>query len=189
MFRDTGSGQSTRHNGQSMTDAAEPPQPALQSSDPTVRQGWPTPVRRIVIALVFLAAVAFLLWATHRGVSGIDGPASDRAVVSQVPGPGDRVLRQTEVGAELLPGYDGRLTVNGVVIPEEQMQDAVDPNSLTAKQFGVRPNNRNRVFFLPGPGKVIDKFSGREVSITVRFWKESEGQARGRAVTWQFSIT
>jgi len=170
-----------------MVDVAEPPLPP--PVEPTVRGGWPTPVRRVTIALALVAALAFLIFATRRGVSGVDGPATDRAVVSQEPGPGDRVLRQTTVGAQLRPGYDGRVVVNGTEIPEAQMEGAIDPSSKTAQEFGVRPNNRNQVFFKPGPGKVMDKFSGREVSITVRFWKETDGPARSRAITWQFSIT
>lgn len=135
------------------------------------------------------AAVAFFVFATRRTVTGVDGPTSDPAVVRQVPGPGDRVLRQTEVGVELKPGYDGRIIVNGQEVPESQMQGALDPSSRTAHEFGVRPNNRNEVFFQPGPGKMIDTFSGREVTITVRFWREADGPAKARTITWQFSIT
>jgi len=143
----------------------------------------------VLIVLVLAGAVAFLVFATRRGVSGVDAPASDRAVVRQVPGPGDRVLSQTEVGAELKAGYDGRLVINGLEVPEAQMSGALDPTSSDARTFGVRPNNRNLVFFKPGPGKVIDKFPGREVSISVRFWREADGPARSRQITWQFSIT
>ena len=80
-------------------------------------------------------------------------PADDPAVVSRVPGPGDKVLRQSEVGAELKPGYDGRVLVNGVEIPEDQMVGALDPGSSEAQRFGVRPNNRNEVFFKPEAGQ------------------------------------
>lgn len=147
------------------------------------------PVRRLAIVLVLVVALGFLVWATRRGQSGVDGPASDRAVVRQVPGPGARVLRQSEVGAELKVGYDGRVLLNGIEVPEAQMSGALDPSSPDARKYGVRPNNRNQVFFKPGPGKVIDTFPGREVSITVRFWREADGPARARQVTWQFSIT
>src|SRR6478752_6125926 len=149
------------------------------------RREWPPVARWTVIVLALGAAIAFFMFATRRTVTGVDGPASDPAVVRQVPGPGDRVLRQTQVGAELKPGYDGRISVNGQEVPEDQMEGALDPNSKTAQEFGVRPNNRNQVFFQPGPGKVIGQFSGREVSITVRFWKESDGPSKARTITWQ----
>jgi hypothetical protein len=153
------------------------------------RREWPPAARWAVIVLALSASIAFFLFATRRTVTGVDGPASDPAVVREVPGPGDRVLRQTQVGAELKPGYDGRIIVNGQEVPEDQMQGALDPNSKTAHDFGVRPNNRNEVFFQPGTGKIIDKFSGREVTITIRFWKEADGPGKARTITWQFSIT
>lgn len=153
------------------------------------RRPWPAAARWALTLLAIGAAVAFFMFATRRTVVGVDGPASDPAVVSQTPGPGDRVLRQTEVGAELKQGYDGRIIINGQEVPEDQMEGALDPNSKAARSFGVRPNNRNKVFFQPGTGKIFDKFSGREVTITVRFWREADGPAKARTITWQFSIT
>ena len=182
-------GQSIRQTESSMSDIIDEPLQPAPPPAPAGRKPWPTPVRRVVIVLLLLGAVAFLAFATRRGVSGVDAPASDRAVVRQVPGPGDRVLSQTEVGAELKPGYDGRLLINGIEVPEAQMSGALDPTSPDARTFGVRPNNRNQVFFKPGPGKVVDKFPGREVSISVRFWREADGPSRSRMITWQFSIT
>ncbi len=176
-----------------MTDVVDPtvppppPEPARSTS--RERREWPPLLRWALIVLALGAAIAFFMFATRRTVTGVDGPASDRAVVKQVPGPGDRVLRQTEVGAELRPGYDGRITVNGQEIPEDQMEGALDPNSKEAQDFGVRPNNRNKVFFKPAPGKAIASFSGREVTITIRFWKESDGPGKARTITWQFAIT
>ena len=172
-------------------DDPESPPPPVKPTGRTKpeRREWPPVARWAVIVLALGAAIAFFMFATRRTVTGVDGPASDPAVVRRVPGPGDRVLRQTQVGAELKPGYDGRISVNGQEIPEDQMEGALDPNSKTAKEFGVRPNNRNQVFFQPGPGKVIGQLSGREVSIRVRFWKESDGQGKARTITWQFSIT
>ncbi len=42
-------------------------------------------------------------------------------IISLFPTSDAQALRQTEVGADLAQGYDGRLTINGVEIPEEQM--------------------------------------------------------------------
>jgi hypothetical protein len=174
-----------------MTAIDDPDSPPPADPEPVRRERapWPPAVRWVLTIVAIGAAVAFFMFATRRTVVGVDGPASDPAVVHQTPGPGDRVLRQTEVGAELKPGYDGRIIVNGQEVPEDQMEGSLDPNSREAKDFGVRPNNRNKVFFQPGPGKIIDTFSGREVTITIRFWREIDGPAKARTITWQFSIT
>src|SRR5690349_18698693 len=83
--------------------------------------------RRIVIAVVLIAAVGFLVW-TWKGTSdnsqGGGTGCQNPAVVAFDPCPGSHILRQAEVGVELQPGYDGRISINGTEIPEDQMQGA-----------------------------------------------------------------
>jgi hypothetical protein len=112
-------------------------------------------------------------------------------IVAQFPAPGGRALRQTDVGAELLVGYDGRLTVNGIEIPEEDMEGAVDPSTLSEeelRQYGVRPTSRNRVVFRPGPGKVIEEFEPGEVTIVLRYFKDFRADTTSRVVTWTVNV-
>jgi len=148
----------------------------------------PTWLRRTIMIGLLVFAVWFLWWATQRGESGSAGPADDPAVVTRFPGPGDKVLRQSEVGAELEPGYDGRVLVNGVEIPEDQMIGAIDPGSSEAQKYGVRPNNRNEVFFKPEEGKVIDTLRTGVNTITISFWPEKEGEDAARTISWQISV-
>ncbi len=63
-----------------------------------------------------------------------------------VPRNGAEVLRQSELGIDLAPGYEGTLVVNGVEMPTAQLR-------LVPEQ--------NQVFFTPGEGKVIDELPGR----------------------------
>ncbi|MEZ5178567.1 MAG: hypothetical protein R2746_09880 [Acidimicrobiales bacterium] len=55
-------------------------------------------------------------------------------------------------------------------------------------RYGIRPNNRNRVFFKPGPGKVITSLPNGEVTVSVRYFKDRQAEARGRTVTWSFQV-
>src|SRR4029078_2807082 len=151
-------------DGSAMSDTASTPAPVRRE-----RQPMPTWLRRTIMIGLLVFAVWFLWWATQRGEHGEAGPADDPAVVTRVPGPGDKVLRQSEVGAELKPGYDGRVLVNGVEIPEDQMVGALDPGSSEAQRFGVRPNNRNEVFFKPAAGKDIDTLRTGVHTVTTRF--------------------
>lgn len=155
---------------------------------PSARSPW---LRRGVIAVLLLGAVAVLLLGGRN--ADTDGITTDRdpAIVSQFPMPGATALRQTEIGAELRTGYDGRLVINGVEIPEDQMEGAIDPNSVTPeelKRYGIRPNNRNSVYFQPGPGKVLTELPNGEVTVSVRYFKDRQDQARGRTVTWTFQV-
>ena len=58
--------------------------------------------------------------------------------------------------------------MNGIAVPEEQMQGAIVPGSEAYEQLsaeeralGPRPNNKNIVKFQPGKGKVVEEFSGQ----------------------------
>jgi hypothetical protein len=179
-------------HGLATADATPPETPEDTVPDPPATPSatarW---VRRGVIAVLLAGAVAVL--AIGGRDADTDGVSTDRdpAIVSQFPMPGATALRQTEIGATLRPGYDGRLVVNGVEIPEDQMMGAIDPNSVTPEElqrYGIRPNNRNTVFFKPGPGKVITELPNGEVSVSVRYFKDRQDQTRGRTVSWTFQV-
>ncbi|MGI8754612.1 MAG: hypothetical protein ACR2MB_01880 [Acidimicrobiales bacterium] len=152
---------------------------------------WPKWQRRAVIAVVLVVAVTVLVLAGRRNQVGQALKDRDPVVVVQLPPPGGRALRQTEVGAELKVGYDGRLTINGTPIPEEQMSGAIDPTTVSAqelRQFGIRPNKRNSVYFQPGPGKVIESFDTGPVTIALRYFKDRQATTTGRTISWTISV-
>lgn len=185
MSEPTDRGVATANEPARETPAA--PAPAAPPA-PSTRATW---VRRGVIAALLVAAVAVLVVGGRD--ADTDGISTDRdpAIVSQFPMPGATALRQTEIGAELRAGYDGRLVINGVEIPEDQMEGAIDPNSVTPEElrrYGIRPNNRNAVYFKPGPGKAITELPNGEVTVSVRYFKDRQDQARGRTVSWTFQV-
>jgi hypothetical protein len=154
-------------------------------------------VRRVVIALILLGAVLILV-VTQRSSADSEGggsPCNNPSVVAWDPCPGDRILRQAQVGVELDQGYDGRITVNGIEVPETQMQGAIVPGTdayeaLTAEEraLGPRPNNKNVVKFQPGEGKVVEEFNG-QVRIHIRFWPEAEGEDAAQELNYTVFVT
>jgi hypothetical protein len=149
-------------------------------------------VRRGGSVLVLLVAAAIFAYGCNVGQSA-DSALDDDAIVAQFPAPGGRALRQTEVGAQLALGYDGRLSVNGIQIPEEQLEGALDPNDPALRrqieQYGVRSNNRERVVFRPGPGKVIESFEQGEVQITLTYFPAGFQDTDSRTTTWTISVS
>jgi hypothetical protein len=154
-------------------------------------------VRRLVIVAIVAAAIAILV-VTQRSGEDSDGGGTGcvhPAVVAFDPCPGSRILRQAQVGVELKPGYDGRITVNGIPVPENQMQGAIVPGTeayeqLTPeqRQLGVRPNNKNVVKFQPGDGKVVEEFSG-QVKVLIRFWRIEDGEQSADTLNYTVFVT
>ncbi|HEX2576765.1 MAG TPA: hypothetical protein VHK88_10485 [Aquihabitans sp.] len=166
--------------------APTPPPPA-----PSARSRW---LWRLGAAAVLALAVGILVWGGSRAEVTQPTGTGDLVVDKISPGDGAKALRQTEVGADLKAGFDGRLTINGTAIPEEQMQGVVDPSSPEAarlppeQQEKLRPNNRNRVYFLPGPGKVIEKLPQGEVVITVTYFRDGAPTLDRGSLTWTIDV-
>lgn len=173
------------------TEIAEPAneQRALTPPPETGRSA-PTWLRRTIIGVVLIAAFGLAAWGATSATSGGNGEILDGTVVALSPPEGAQALRQTAVGADLALGYDGRLIVNGIEIPEAEMDGARDPATVDAKDLaenGLRPNNRNSVYFKPGPGKVIEKFEQGTVTITLRYFKDRRPET-ARTVTWTIRV-
>ena len=135
--------------------------------------------------------LAFVVMAVKRAPapqSGADA-ATNAAVVEQVPAPGAHILHQASVGADLKPGYDGRITIDGRAIPEDQMDGAAPEGSPAYDpRYGVRPNRREHVFFTPGSEKVFDRYPTGEVHISITFWQIADGPDVSQTVSWAFFV-
>jgi hypothetical protein len=128
------------------------------------------------LAIAAMVIVAFT--ALYLGVRATDAGDADPVTVSGrpdvvehlVPGAGDEVIGQAELGIDLAPGYDGTLVVNGVEIPAEELR-------LVPEQ--------NQVFFTPAEGKVVERLNAGPNCAMAIVWKASAG--RGTADDQSFS--
>ncbi len=90
-------------------------------------------------AAVIAAALVAIVAGFMQAETGDDSvTVVDPGVEVLVPKPGDIVLRQSQVGVDLAPGYQGTLDIDSVPMPEDQLtlNDAL-----------------NQVFFQPGDGQ------------------------------------
>ena len=179
---DTGTVDSRSTNGHRLTPGAPGSVPPTESRS----QVW---IRRMVIVAVLAGAVGILAWGATKSDSG-SSTDRDPVIVAQFPAPGARAPRQSEIGASLQPGFDGRLTINGIAIPESQMTGVLPDTSPEADDYAgtaLRPNNRHHVSFVPGPGKVIERLESGLVTVTVRYFPDLQPDRPGRTITWTFT--
>lgn len=147
--------------------------------------------RRVGIVLALAFGVFLLMQAAKRDDTTVPDETGNARVVTQYPLPDAQAPRQTQVGVELAEGFDGRLTIAGTPIPEEQLDGARDPASLTEEQlrkYGIRPNNRNRLFFTPGPDKVLESIPEGEVTVIVTYFRDRQPGVDAGTYTWTFTI-
>lgn len=136
-------------------------------------------IRRIITTIVILACFGGLaLAASHTERGDKDEPSvsgSKRTVVElQAPAPESSVLSQAQILIDLTSDYSASLVVNGVLIPDDQMQ--------------VRPE-LNQVIFTPGPGKVIEKLGAGRNCVEANVYRLDGAQEDIPAVRWCFNVT
>ena len=115
--------------------------------------------------------------------------ASNPAVEELIPAPGSEVLRQSQVGIDLVAGYTAQLFINGTPIPLDEMnvlRDTDDP-AVSAEEPGTFDTTLNRFLYQPLEGRSVPELVGDENCVVAEFWALAEPDARQR-VEWCFTV-
>jgi hypothetical protein len=137
-------------------------------------------LRRVLVVLAVVACLAGIVFAftlvdTDDGTNDI--AVTEAGPVEQlIPPRGSEILRQEAVGVDLRPGWTGVLVINGVEIPEDQIDDT---NLASLGQL----------LYTAGDGKAVERFEAGENCITAVVWRVDESRADSRDVDWCFNVT
>ena len=147
---------------------------------PVLRHPWRIAV--VVLALLAVLNLGILL-AANSDTSEPRDEALPSSVESVRPGPGATASLVTDVQADLDPGLTGVLIIDGLCVPEDQID--VDPSLGT-------------VAFRPGEDKDIERFEPGEHTVVVVYRDATlpaptepcdESQAGFSAYRWSFRAT
>lgn len=130
-------------------------------------------LRRIVISLLLGVAVAGMYYAFTRPTDNQQPALKPKEVLHVEPAPADRVLRQVTIAVDLEATYTGVLTVDGIRIPEDQLDRIV---------------GLNRVAFTPADGKEITKLRSGRICATAEFWQTTIPDAPHFTFPWCFEV-
>ena len=135
-------------------------------------------VRRAVIGALLLLAGGLLWWSASFKAEPQSPSLTDPAVEGLTPeNDSPNALHQSEIGIDLVPGWDADLIVNGIAIPQDEERNV---------------EGLNQVFFLPKEGKTIERLPAGFVRVTAIIWRPADGETRARgsrSVTWSFRVT
>lgn len=126
---------------------------------------------RIVLTLLGVLFAAVVIGAVILTPSG-DAPRLPAAVESFSPSDGAIVLRQTRIVLDLAVGYDIDLVVDGVPIPDSELD--------VVPQTG-------RFEWEPGPGKTFEEWAPGFHAIEVT-WDRTTGLPDPGALRWSFRV-
>jgi len=131
---------------------------------------------KIVSAALLLVAVGLIAWAGQLRGEPQEPALRDAAVEAFEPPDGSPgAIRQSRIGVDLAPGWTGVLQINGIEIPEDQLQ---------------RNDPLNQVYFTPGEGREIERLAPGPVVVVALIWRAGFGETRddARTVTWRFRV-
>ena len=153
-------------------------------------------LRRVLTTLVIIACIGGLVFAaqhTRRGdteeptftgngdaadaAGGDTGNSSQasRAIVElQAPTPDSAVLSQAQLLIDLSTAYSASFVINGVTIPDDQLQ--------------LRPE-LNQVIFNPGEGKVIERFPAGRNCVQADIYRIDGVEEDVPPARWCFNVT
>lgn len=149
--------------------------------------------------LVVSVGVAVGLLLIGMGFSGAttgrDAQDLPEVISSISPGPGDEVLRQSQVFVDFVDGYDAVLVLDGIELPVTRLDELTDANGKMPKpgaQVDVPPTaiydpGNYTISFTPQEGAPIEKFSQGVHKGAVIYWKVTESRDAARSFSWEFS--
>jgi hypothetical protein len=143
-----------------------PSTPATSSKPQYPRWIW---VFGGLVIVIVGAAIAALVVVGE----GSNDDVHDAAIEQFIPLEGNKIFQQQPVGIDLAPGYDGTLALNGVAIPDDQLDKTPALNLVT---------------FTPGPGKIVEQYDQGQNCVLATFWLSKDGPGVATSRSWCFSV-
>lgn len=149
--------------------------------------------RRFIPPVLLLAGLSVFIMAfvvantddtTSLAVSG--NPAIDRLI----PSPNSEVLRQTQIGIDLAPGFEAELIINDVPIPPDQinvLRSGEDPD-LSNEVAGAFSTTLNQFLYQPLRGRAVPQLNSDLNCVVATFWPIAD-PTNIETVEWCFTVS
>lgn len=127
----------------------------------------------IVGALFALAIIMLIISVSSSDTNTI--AITNKNVEKVEPTPGGLIRPTSEINVDLADGYIGRIMIDGVSIPDDEI--------ILVKSLG-------QLTYKPSAGKTFEKFKEGAHVIQVIFWKADESEdVNPQTYNWDFRVT
>jgi len=147
-----------------------------------------------IACLVVALGVAFVARGVMAGVTGDDRAGLPVAIESVSPVPqATQAFAGTSVFVDLLPGYSGELTIDGVTIETVALDDLVSQSPSSGSQVSLPPvtiyeAGNATLTFTPSANAPIEAFSEGEHTVRLSYWLVVDGRQAARTYQWTFTV-
>jgi hypothetical protein len=138
------------------------------------------PERVAIIAVILLIVVNAAIFGTKSEVRGTPTPERAAAILDLSPQEGESQLPQAPIIVSLKGTYTGQLSVDGRLIPQDQVT--------------IRNPNFYELTFQPTPAHDIHEFAPGPHNATIEYWPETKTYEQALAgkllgtYTWAFKV-
>ena len=130
----------------------------------------------MIISLLLAVAVGGF-WLAGAGARTEEESAAviDSAVEATYPGESELDVRQARIGVDLQSGYTADLTIDGIQIPEDELQ--------RVESLGI-------VYYLPDPSRTTGALEPGRHCAQAFLWQPTRGKREdvGRTFSWCFHL-
>lgn len=161
---------------------------------PTKRPIWRRFDReKLLLSLGVAAGLVLIVAGLGSATTGREGQRLPAEFESLSPGPGDTVLRQSQIFVDLAPGYEAALRVDGIALETTRLDEltgggvAPKPGAqVEVPATAIFDPGNYTISFLPQEGAAITEFEQGRHSVTITYWKITDGPSKSRSFTWEF---
>jgi hypothetical protein len=148
--------------------------------------------RLAICSLLIAIGLLVVVVGVFRGITGKAAENLPKAIEEVQPSVGaTNVPNQSRIFVDLVAGYTGQLTVDGVVletISEDQLRD-VQPGQQAAQPLTtVFAEGNATLTFQPVKGAPIESLSEGQHEVVVTYWPIVEGADSSRSFPWKFTV-
>ena len=146
----------------------------------------------LLISAGFALGLVLIIYGFAAATTGRNAQGFPAEVEVVSPAPGDSVLRQTEIVADLAPGYTGELVIDSETLPVVEVTGTLDaePGQDVTIPLTTRFDPGSNVLrYLPQDGASITLLEQGPHEVRVVYWRIDEGREGALSYTWQFDVS
>ena len=151
--------------------------------------------RKLLLASLAIAVgVVLIVIGLLRSVSGDEVTRLPDAIEGINPAPdAEQVLQQTQVVVDLAEGFEAELTVDGVELPTIRLDELAPVDVEPGEQIDVPPGaifepGNGTLTFTPAEGTAIETFDPGSHTVSLTYWRSTDGRDNARSYGWTFEV-
>ena len=149
--------------------------------------------QNLLVSVGLAVGLAIVVAGFRSAETGRDAQRLPSVVESISPGPGDEVLRQSQVFVDLATGYNAVLILDGTELPVTRLDELTKgTNAKPGSQVDIPPTaiydpGNCTISYLPQEGAPIESFTQGKHSAAIIYWKVTDDRSKGKSFSWEFS--